>query len=199
MMTLPKFTPPSVPFVVEEFDFGGRSLTVDLEANYHRGERAPRSSSRYGSSRPLTNRMPIGGRRSPRLTSSAWPSNTTRRSCGGSSGIVRNLRRTTRAARGRMKGTDMSGNESAFPYYDLANGDKGLAIDGDQRGMTLRAWLAGQALAGLASQTDETEFICKGWSDTDSGLKNECVADIAFAAVQLADAVIAELNKEKTK
>lgn len=44
-------------------------------------------------------------------------------------------------------------------------------------GMSLRAWLAGQALAGMA--------------DSDGGIR-----DIAHDAVRIADATIAELNAE---
>lgn len=70
----------------------------------------------------------------------------------------------------------------AFPAHDYVVGDlqkDGFQKLGESRGMTLRAWLAGMAISGEAysSQYDPKEY--------------------AKAACNLADAVIAELEKDK--
>jgi hypothetical protein len=62
--------------------------------------------------------------------------------------------------------------------------------------MTLQEYFAGQALAGLSSQTIEDKYNGSCWED-EGGMNPERVAAIAYGARQLADALIAELAKTR--
>lgn len=61
-----------------------------------------------------------------------------------------------------------------------------------QEGMSLRAWLAGQALAGLCASTGLYDTRGEGGEPKNAAITHQ----IAEAAVDLADATLEELAKE---
>ena len=72
----------------------------------------------------------------------------------------------------------------AFPTTQAAISAQGGEITIDDPGMSLRAWLAGQALSGMmVEQLGNTKV---GWQQ-----------EVAWAACSVADAVIAELEREE--
>lgn len=79
--------------------------------------------------------------------------------------------------------------EFAFPVSGVHDNEYG---HGRSNGMELRDYFAAQALAGLCSETSETEFECGSWStDGTPGLKQGFIANVAKAAYQVADAMLA--------
>lgn len=87
------------------------------------------------------------------------------------------------------------GAAPAFPqsFTVITVNEKGQKIAQDYAdcpGMSLRAWLAGQALASMLAIPATHSGLHEG-KLTKSGL--------AFVACQLADALIAELNREEGK
>ncbi len=69
----------------------------------------------------------------------------------------------------------MNANDPAFPWQN-----------GGCPGMTLRTWLAGQALQGILGNKD--------WSAEST---TNCAATAAREAAEYADALLRELTKEK--
>ena len=87
-----------------------------------------------------------------------------------------------------QKGTDIVSQKddgrSAFPYQAIASGDELTGdLPGDP-GMTLRQWYAGQAVVGLMANANG-RYENNAWA-----------SNVASDAVTLADALIAELDKE---
>lgn len=72
------------------------------------------------------------------------------------------------------------GDRAAFPRTGSYNGDVRIS---SQEGMSLRAWLAGQALAGILS-------------DYGRVLDEDTAAEIAIEVCWCADATLKELAKE---
>ena len=82
-------------------------------------------------------------------------------------------------------------DDMAFPMPPVYDAEAKRMIPG-YVGMTIRTWLAGQALAGLCTDTNqETD-----WDERT--LKLPVAEALVIAAVQLADDLIAELNRETT-
>ena len=75
--------------------------------------------------------------------------------------------------------TKINDGGPAFPFWN-----PGTSLDGQQTGMTLRDWFAGQALAGITSALTEEEI-----ENLANGVKGGKF--IAVASYALADAVLA--------
>jgi hypothetical protein len=80
----------------------------------------------------------------------------------------------------------MKDGGSAFPVFDSIHAGAGVDYACVGCGMTLRDWFAGQALAGLAVNSD----ICSDHS----GIGVDTVADYAY---RMADAMLDEWAVEK--
>jgi hypothetical protein len=89
-------------------------------------------------------------------------------------------------------------NKNAFPaqqWQPDGNGGRPYVF---HSGMTLREYYAGLALQGLASNSDLGKMIMTNWQ---AGKDKELTSSqlIARDAVEMADALIAELNRVKTE
>jgi hypothetical protein len=89
--------------------------------------------------------------------------------------------------------TTINDGGPAFPVHDVyhPNGE----IEYGKPGMSLRAYFAGQALAGeIAAATSSRDF-CRATMDAAERHNHSVETHIAIQCVRYADALIAELNK----
>lgn len=85
--------------------------------------------------------------------------------------------------------------QPAFPY-PVSLRDDGAILEDPHRGMTLRQYYIGQALAGAATRFKDIQCPKDRLADF-SNWQSENMASIAKGCIMYADAVIAALDKEK--
>ena len=83
-------------------------------------------------------------------------------------------------------------DDMAFPMPPVYDAEAKRMIPG-YVGMTIRCWLAGQALAGVVSRGVTDQF-----ADVANIYQSEAMPAVARLCCRLADALIAELNRETT-
>jgi hypothetical protein len=87
--------------------------------------------------------------------------------------------------------TPINDGGPAFPAQPIHHFPDGITMSQNQGGMTLRDYLAGQALAGITSRSVEVYKKLEGSGISMSEIENELTQRLSCAAYIYADAMLA--------